>query len=157
VFELLKVFAIPSLSFPWIVPRLLGPSWSWSYGRWIYNYLCNQCPSPQKLWVRTLFMARRCTPIQHYVIKFVSSLRQVGGFFFWVLRFSPPIKLTATIFDFMTTYFNGKVKDKLYPLCWRPWGDLWMVINFGVFVWRGDFVSMTWISFHFFQLWCSVR
>jgi hypothetical protein len=23
----------------------LGPSWSWSYGSWIYNYLCNQCLS----------------------------------------------------------------------------------------------------------------
>jgi hypothetical protein len=31
--------------------------------------------------------------IQHYVIKFVSDLRQVGGF----LRFPPSIKLTATI------------------------------------------------------------
>ena len=30
-----------------------GLSWSWSYGSWIYNYLCNQCPSPLKLWVRT--------------------------------------------------------------------------------------------------------
>jgi len=37
-----------------------GPSWSWSYDSWIYNYLCNQCPSPLKLWVRTPFMAR-CT------------------------------------------------------------------------------------------------
>jgi hypothetical protein len=35
--------------------------------------------------------------IQHYVIKFVSDLRQVGGFL-WVLRFPPPIKLTATIY-----------------------------------------------------------
>jgi hypothetical protein len=34
--------------------------------------------------------------IQHYVIKFVSDLRQVGGFL-WVLWFPPPIKLTATI------------------------------------------------------------
>jgi hypothetical protein len=34
--------------------------------------------------------------IQHYVIKFVSDLRQVGGFL-WVLRFPSPIKLTATI------------------------------------------------------------
>ena len=34
--------------------------------------------------------------IQHYVIKFVSDLRQVGGFL-WILRFPPPIKLTATI------------------------------------------------------------
>jgi len=31
--------------------------------------------------------------IQHYVIKFVSDLWQVGGF----LRFPSPIKLTATI------------------------------------------------------------
>jgi len=34
--------------------------------------------------------------IQHYVIKFVSYLRQVGGFL-RVPRFPPPIKLTATI------------------------------------------------------------
>ena len=33
--------------------------------------------------------------IQHYVIKFGSDLRQVSGF--WVLKFLPPIKLTATI------------------------------------------------------------
>ena len=31
--------------------------------------------------------------IQHYVIKFVSDLRQVGGF----LRFPPPIKMTTMI------------------------------------------------------------
>jgi hypothetical protein len=36
-----------------------------------------------------------CT-LQHYVIKFVSYLRQVGGFP-RVFRFHPPIKLTATI------------------------------------------------------------
>jgi len=34
--------------------------------------------------------------MQHYVIKFVSDLRQVSGFL-WVLRFPPPIKLTASI------------------------------------------------------------
>jgi hypothetical protein len=34
--------------------------------------------------------------IQHYFIKFVSDLRQVGGFL-RVLRFPPPIKLTAII------------------------------------------------------------
>jgi phosphatidylserine decarboxylase len=34
--------------------------------------------------------------IQHYVIKFVSDLRQVGGFL-RVPRFPPPKKLTATI------------------------------------------------------------
>ena len=40
--------------------RSKGPSWSLSYGNWIYNDLCNQCLSPLKLWVRTPFMAR-CT------------------------------------------------------------------------------------------------
>ena len=25
-------------------------SWSWLYGSWIYNYLCNQCLSPLTLW-----------------------------------------------------------------------------------------------------------
>jgi len=34
--------------------------------------------------------------IQYYVIKFVSDLRQVGGFL-RVLRFHSPIKLTAMI------------------------------------------------------------
>ena len=29
-----------------IVLLRYGPSWSWSYGSWIYNYLCNQCLSP---------------------------------------------------------------------------------------------------------------
>ena len=33
--------------------------------------------------------------IQHFVIKFVSDLREVGGFL-RVLQFPPPIKLTAT-------------------------------------------------------------
>jgi hypothetical protein len=34
--------------------------------------------------------------IQHYVIKFVSDLQQVGGFL-WVLRFPPQVKLTTMI------------------------------------------------------------
>ncbi len=34
--------------------------------------------------------------MQHYVNKLVSDLRQVGGFLL-VLRFPPPIQMTATI------------------------------------------------------------
>jgi hypothetical protein len=34
--------------------------------------------------------------IQHYMIKFVSDLLQVGGFL-WVVFFSPTIKLTIAI------------------------------------------------------------
>ena len=36
----------------------MGQLWSWSYGSWIYNYLCDQCPSPLMLWVR--IPLRRC-------------------------------------------------------------------------------------------------
>ena len=68
--------------------------WSWSYGSWIYNYMCNQCLSP--LIQRSNPIHGKVYSIQHYVIKFVSDLRQVGGFL-WVLWFPPPIKLTATI------------------------------------------------------------
>jgi len=33
---------------------------SWSYGSWIFNYLCYQSQSPLKLWVRIPLMAK-CT------------------------------------------------------------------------------------------------
>ena len=35
-----------------LIQNKKGLSWPWSYGSWI-NYLCNQCLSPLKLWVRT--------------------------------------------------------------------------------------------------------
>ena len=38
--------------------------------------------------------------IQHYVIKFVYDLWQVGGFLL-VFRFPPPIKLTATVTEIL--------------------------------------------------------
>ena len=55
-----------------------------TYTIWIYHHWCWEFES--------------CSGwgVQHYVIKFVSVLRQVGGFL-RVLRFPPPIKLTATI------------------------------------------------------------
>ena len=58
-------------------------------GRWIYNYLCNQCLSPLKFWVRILLRRGELDT----TLKIVSDLRQLGGF----LRFTPPIKLTATM------------------------------------------------------------
>jgi hypothetical protein len=39
-----------------------GASWPWSYGSWIYNYLCNQCLSPLMLRVRISIRAR-CTTL----------------------------------------------------------------------------------------------
>jgi len=34
-----------------------GPLWSWLYGSCIYNYLCSQCLSQLKLWVRIPFIS----------------------------------------------------------------------------------------------------
>jgi hypothetical protein len=73
-----------------------GSPWLWSYGSWIYSYLFNQC-----LFITTEVLSSNSAhgevySIQHYEIKFVSDLRQVGGFL-RVLRFPPQMKLTATI------------------------------------------------------------
>jgi hypothetical protein len=45
----------------------------------------------------------------YYVIKFVSDLRQVGGFLS-VLRFAPPIKLTATITEILLKVALNTIK-----------------------------------------------
>ena len=39
-----------------------GTSWSWSYGSWIHNYLCNRCISPLMLWDR-LPLRAMCTTL----------------------------------------------------------------------------------------------
>ena len=45
----------------------------------------------------------------HYVMRFVSDLRQVGGFL-WVPRFPPSIKLTATIMAYYWNIVESDVK-----------------------------------------------
>jgi hypothetical protein len=51
-----------------------GPSWPWSYGSWIYNYLCNQYLSPLMLWVRILIRAR-CTTLCDKVCQWLATGR----------------------------------------------------------------------------------
>jgi hypothetical protein len=60
----------------------------------VMNSRGDQCLLPLTFWV--CFRSSEVYSIQHYVIKFVSDLRQVGGFL-QVLWFHPPINLTATI------------------------------------------------------------
>ena len=45
-----SIFMYIIFNFP--TPTKKVSSWSWPYGSWIYNYLCNQCLSPLTLWVR---------------------------------------------------------------------------------------------------------
>jgi hypothetical protein len=49
-----------------------GPSWPWSYGSWIYNYLCNQCLSPLMLWVR-ISIRVRCTTLCDKVCQWLAT------------------------------------------------------------------------------------
>jgi len=64
-------------------------AWYWvgfttTYAISAYHYWCCE------------FGSRSGRGVQHYVIKFVSDMRQVGDFL-RILMFPPPIKLTATI------------------------------------------------------------
>ena len=49
---------------------MLGPSWPWSYGSWIYNYLCNQCLLSLMLWVRISIFRYWYSRIRFYTRKF---------------------------------------------------------------------------------------
>jgi hypothetical protein len=51
-----------------------GPSWPWSYGSWIYNYLCNQCLSPLVLWVQ-IWIRARCTTLCDKVCQWLATGR----------------------------------------------------------------------------------
>ena len=94
IFNNLEKKKINSYYMYWTIIFILlwGSSWSWSFGSWIYNYLCNQCNKVVSLNAAQV----KVYSIQHYVIKFVSDLRQVGGFV-RVFRFPPATKLTAMI------------------------------------------------------------
>ena len=73
-----------------------GPSWSWSDGSWIYNYTTYGASVHHHLRCEFKSNSGEVYSIQHYVIKFVSDLRQVSGFL-RVIMFPPPMKLTARI------------------------------------------------------------
>jgi hypothetical protein len=93
-----------------------GSPWSWSYGSWIYYYLCNSTNDE---------MYR----IQHFVTKFVSDLQQIGGFL-RVLGFSSVNKTGKNmifwrkILIFHTKYpKNFRSAQFFYvrpPLTWNP-------------------------------------
>ena len=51
-----------------------GLSWPWSYGSWIYNYICNQRLSPLMLWVRISIRAR-CTTLCDQVCQWLVTGR----------------------------------------------------------------------------------
>ena len=64
---------------------LWEPSWPWSYGSWINNYLCNQCLSPLMFRVRISIRAR-CTTLCDKVCQCLATGR-------W-FSLGPPISST---------------------------------------------------------------
>jgi hypothetical protein len=49
-------------------------SGSWTYGSWIYSYICNQCLSPLMLWVRISIRAK-CTTLCDKVCQWLATGR----------------------------------------------------------------------------------
>ena len=62
-----------------------GQSRPWSYGSWIYNYICNQYLSPLMLWVWILIRAR-CATLCDKVCRWLATGR-------W---FSPGTSVSST-------------------------------------------------------------
>ena len=82
------------------------PSLAWSYGSWIYNYICNQCLSPLKLWVRI--------PLRRGVIytKLCDKVYQ------WLTTgrwFSPVSSTNRNIVE------SGVKHHSSYPMMWLFW------------------------------------
>jgi hypothetical protein len=67
------------------VKTVSGSSWPWSYGRWICNYLYNQCLSLLTLWVRIPIRAR-CTTLCDKVCLWLAT-----G---WWFSSNPPVSST---------------------------------------------------------------
>jgi hypothetical protein len=61
----------------------------WSYGSWIYNYLCSQCLSPPMLWVRISIRAS-CTTLCDKVCQGLVTGQ-------WFSLFPSPIELIPMI------------------------------------------------------------
>jgi hypothetical protein len=57
-----------------ISQSILGPLWPWSYGSWIYNYLCIQCLSQLMLWFPISIRAR-CTTLYDKVCQWLATGR----------------------------------------------------------------------------------
>jgi hypothetical protein len=122
----------------WILNKVTGlsqlytftykvPSWWWSHGS------CSQCISPLKLWDSNLVHGEVYSK-QHYIIKFVSDLRQVGGFL-WELRFPPPNKtdhhdiakiLLKMVLNTLTLALHSNID-------WLNWGQIYVIKEFPVY------------------------
>ena len=92
-----------------------GPSWLWSYGSWIYNYLCNQCLSPLKLWVRISIRAS-CTLLCDKLCQWLATCR-------WFFP-GPPVSSTNKIDHHDITETSLKVALSTIKQTNKAWHDI---------------------------------
>jgi hypothetical protein len=83
--------------------KFQGPSWSWSYGSWICNYLYNQYLSPLNVWVQILLMARCSTvySIKHRTLLSDAYKCQDA----WTSRLSSPILSKVEFSKYSVVFF----------------------------------------------------
>ena len=96
------------------------PSWALSYGRWIYNYLCMQCISPLKLWVRISVMAK-CTRYNNRWYS-LSVTCHTSMFFSVYSEFLLQIHKTEILFKAALSTINQKGESSL----WQGINRLWL-------------------------------
>jgi hypothetical protein len=108
--------------FVWWCIYTEGPSWSCSYGSWIYNYLCNQCLSPLILRVRISIRAR-CTTLCDKVCQ--CHFQQYFSYIMAVSFIGGGNGVTENTTDLL------HITDKLYhiTLCTSPWSRFELAIS----------------------------
>jgi hypothetical protein len=106
------------------IPIVERPSWPWSYGSVACTTTC--ATGAYHHWYCE-FESRSGWRVQHYVIKFVSDLGQIGGFL-WVLRFPPPNKtdrhdiaeiLLKVALNIIKPTYSWRFERKLYNSIYR--------------------------------------
>ena len=113
-----------------------GPSCPWSYGSWIYNYLCNQCLSPLMLWVPMSIRAR-CTTICDNMCHWLATDRWFSP--------GPPVSSTkksylhdiADILLKETLNTTKQNKNQTICACSKPglWFSTSHVMGFSILFW----------------------
>ena len=108
-----------------------GPSWPWSYGSWIYNYLCNQCLSPLMSQVRISIRAR-CITLCDKVCQWLATGRLVSSV--------PPVsstnktdqqtnKQTNVVLSILLLFTTSDDHFGIFKLFFTIFSVMWNVIN----------------------------
>ena len=95
-----------------------GPSWSWSHGSWIYDYLCNHCLSPVTFWVRISFWGcildtTLCDKVCH------GNFWRVAKQYFHKSPLTSPRSVPTSLRCLQLLYVRSLKEKSLLPLIWK--------------------------------------